>query len=301
MINPDFLTTLVQLSKTRNFTQTARALNMTQPGVSQHIRRLEEHFGAELVERGESRPTLTHAGWRLVEFAQKYSGEHNRLREEIQNESPYAGRVRMSSPGSWGLLIFDVMLRCAQKHPQLRTDLTTSPSSDIPRRVLADEIDVGYATVPSGDPKIHCEEFHRDALVIVLPKGQRPKTLEDYKRIGLVWHPDMPHLATRVFSKSFAEYQGIEEFPVRVSINQMNRVIDAIDAGLGFCILPRISVHYYRKGKNISSVTFKDCEEEQLYRLTLKGRKLPQRVQYLENEIRKTLRKFDCKGYEGAT
>src|SRR5690349_13516467 len=51
MINPSFLKTFVTLVETRSFTRTATRLGMTQPGVSQHLRWLEEYFGATLIER----------------------------------------------------------------------------------------------------------------------------------------------------------------------------------------------------------------------------------------------------------
>lgn len=290
MINPDFIKTFVTLAKTRHFTQTARLLHMTQPGVTQHIKKLEEHFGVPLIERGAATIVLTEAGRNLEEFGAKLQLDHERLRSSMLEEDPFVGTVRMSSPGSWGLLLLDVMVECAQKHPKLRVDLTTSPSSEIAQRVLSDEIDVGYSTIPSSDPRIQSDKFHSSPLWIVTPVNSRSKTLEDYKKLGLVWHPDVPYLLDRVFDSCFEGYTGIEDFPIRCSINQMARVLDTVEAGLGFSVLPSISVECYRNARKIRKVKASQCSNEQLYRLTLKKRNLPKRVEFVESQFIKALK-----------
>ena len=45
MFNPVWLNTFVTLVNTGHFTKTAEKLFMTQPGVSQHINKLENAFG----------------------------------------------------------------------------------------------------------------------------------------------------------------------------------------------------------------------------------------------------------------
>jgi DNA-binding transcriptional LysR family regulator len=45
MLNPNWLKTFVTLIDTGHFTKTAEKLFMTQPGVSQHINKLENSCG----------------------------------------------------------------------------------------------------------------------------------------------------------------------------------------------------------------------------------------------------------------
>ena len=45
------LLTLIELSKADSFTKAAKALNLTQPAVSQHVKQLEEEFDAKLFIR----------------------------------------------------------------------------------------------------------------------------------------------------------------------------------------------------------------------------------------------------------
>lgn len=65
MINPIWLRSFCTLVEVGHFTRTSERLNMTQSGVSQHIRKLEEQLEQVLLNRHGKRFTLTEAGERL--------------------------------------------------------------------------------------------------------------------------------------------------------------------------------------------------------------------------------------------
>ena len=62
MLNATWLDTFTTLCETGHFTRAAERLNMTQPGVSQHLRKLEAQLGQSLIAREGKSFTLTAAG-----------------------------------------------------------------------------------------------------------------------------------------------------------------------------------------------------------------------------------------------
>ena len=66
MINPIWLDTFITLVETGNFTRTAEQRFMTQPGVSQHIKKLEDVCNCELVIRLGKGIQLTEQGQRVI-------------------------------------------------------------------------------------------------------------------------------------------------------------------------------------------------------------------------------------------
>ncbi|MFP3467751.1 LysR family transcriptional regulator, partial [Leifsonia sp. SIMBA_070] len=71
-----------------HFGHAAARLEMTQPPVSQGLRRLEKELGVELIRRGPQGAVLTGAGRELlprarvlVDDAERFAGEARRLRE----------------------------------------------------------------------------------------------------------------------------------------------------------------------------------------------------------------------------
>lgn len=61
-VNKHQLETFAHLAKTLSFAETARALYVTQPAVSQQIARLEDEIGVQLIDRSGRRIALTAAG-----------------------------------------------------------------------------------------------------------------------------------------------------------------------------------------------------------------------------------------------
>ena len=71
MINPTWLDTFITLVETGNFTRTAEQRFMTQPGVSQHLKKLEEACQCELVIRLGKGIQLTEQGQRVYHYAKE--------------------------------------------------------------------------------------------------------------------------------------------------------------------------------------------------------------------------------------
>ena len=103
MINTTWLRTFCTLVEVGHFTRTAERLHMTQSGVSQHIRKLEEQLGAELLVRQGKQFSLSGAGERLYAEAQGILFALSNLEQTIAEDPPFEGSVRIMSPGSVGL------------------------------------------------------------------------------------------------------------------------------------------------------------------------------------------------------
>ena len=66
MLDPRRLLTFREVALHQSFSRAAVALSLTQPAVSQQIRRLEVQLGERLIERGRGSFTLTAAGELLL-------------------------------------------------------------------------------------------------------------------------------------------------------------------------------------------------------------------------------------------
>lgn len=86
MLNTHHLVTFKTLVETGNFTQTAQQLGLTQPAVSQHIKKLEQGLGAALVIRHGRTTELTHAGEVLFKHILNLEACYERFMEKWQQE-----------------------------------------------------------------------------------------------------------------------------------------------------------------------------------------------------------------------
>lgn len=77
---------LVALSRTLNFSKAAEELFISQPTLSQQIRKLEEELGVKLIERSTRSVKMTPIGARCVDLAQEAVDAAKRIEEIAQQE-----------------------------------------------------------------------------------------------------------------------------------------------------------------------------------------------------------------------
>ena len=142
---------------------------MTQSGVSQHIRKLEEQLDTDLLIRQGKQFSLTNAGEQLYREAGEILQRLSNLEQRIGEDPPYEGLVRLMSPGSVGLKLYPQLLTLQQQHPNLIIDYRFAPNSDIERALVNHEIDIGLMTDISDDVTVSCTPMAQEALVLITP------------------------------------------------------------------------------------------------------------------------------------
>ncbi|MEG0077048.1 LysR family transcriptional regulator [Anaerorhabdus sp.] len=79
--------TFLELCRTRNFTKTAEALNITQPAVSQHIKYLQEYYQTKLFFYEGKKLQLTSKGKVLLDFVSTIQADNTKLTELLQSHN----------------------------------------------------------------------------------------------------------------------------------------------------------------------------------------------------------------------
>src|SRR4051812_36325146 len=92
------LATFASAAELCSFTQTAKALGLTQAAVSQRIAALEHLLGVSLFHRQGGKISLTEAGKRLYPFTQRIFALHQEARQEVAGqETPLAGELSLAA------------------------------------------------------------------------------------------------------------------------------------------------------------------------------------------------------------
>ncbi|RJK96459.1 LysR family transcriptional regulator [Vallicoccus soli] len=110
------------IGDTGSFTGAAAALGLSQPAVSQRVRRLEREAGTALVERSGRRTRLTQAGEVLARHASTVLATLAAAEEEVAAVAGLrAGRVRLVAfPSSSATLLPRALRLLRDRHPGLR-------------------------------------------------------------------------------------------------------------------------------------------------------------------------------------
>lgn len=286
MINPRFLQTFLSLCATRHFTQTAAQLHMTQSGVSQHLKKLEESLGVTLFDRVGKQIEITPAGEKLRHFAQNYSRSEQVLRESLHHDSPFEGAAQIACSGSMAMQIYPALLDLQQQHEKLKIHLEAAPNSRIFDLLRDDHCDLGIVSQASNDPDFSFDLLGGDPLRLILPKGAKADWAS-LNRLGYINHPNGGFYAQQLLEANYPKhFKGMASLPLRGSVNQLMQILLPVSRGLGFTILPASTLTHsaYRSALTCASLDFPIYEK--LYLCAKKHKQQPARTQLLAQAIK---------------
>ncbi|WP_246109337.1 LysR family transcriptional regulator [Reinekea thalattae] len=272
--------TLVELG---HFTRTAERLHMTQSGVSQHVRKLEQQLGAELLVREAKRFHLSDAGERLYRESQSVLQSLVDL-QQVAEDSAYEGRVRVMSPGSVGLKLYPKLLQLQQRYPGLVIDYRFAPNAEVEKAMQASTLDVGFMTARSTLADIACTEVATEALQLVTPAHIEQPDWATLQALGFIDHPDGSHHANLLLSANYPEFQHIKWLEHKGFSNQIGMILEPVSMGLGFTVLPEHAVEAFAEVEKIRVQPLPTPVNETLYLCVHRHRSLARRMQTVIDE-----------------
>ncbi|MBB3229989.1 LysR family transcriptional regulator [Halomonas stenophila] len=287
MFNAQYFRTFITLVETGSFTRTARRLEMTQPGVSQHVRKLEQYLGKPLLDRQGRRFVLTEAGRRAYDYALKLFAEHEQFRHSLDDESLDSGECRLASPGSVGLMLYPFILGQQQMHTGLTVSYSFAFNHEIVTDVLAGRHDLGIVTEAVRHPDIDCEAWHQEPLCLVVPADFAGTGLADLMGIGFISYSDGVNHAGVLLRHNFpVEFRSMSHFPRQGFTNEVSMVLDAVARGLGFTVVSRLVLETSPWQRQVKELSLPHPVHETLYLVTRRGSRMPRRYTRLLKAFR---------------
>lgn len=286
MLNPRWLQTFCSLVEIGSFTRTAEKLFMTQSGVSQHVRKLEDQLGVELLIREHKAFSLTEAGRRLYSDGRALLVSLENLQVSVGEDPSHAGEVRIMSPGSVGLSLYPQLLDLQVDYPKLVIDYRFAPNDDIEAAVAEDAIDIGLMTRPPERPEIRGEPLGEEPLLLVMPVEYAP-TWQNLTTLGFIDHPDGHYHARKLISDNFEEFESTHQLTKRGFSNQIGLILEPVSRGLGFTVLPRYAVEAFPNPAAIASYPLAKPVSEPLFLVGQARKQRPRRVGTITDKIRK--------------
>lgn len=287
MINPVFLRTFMHLVKTSHFTRTAEQLHMTQPGVSQHIKKLEEHLGTALLHRHGKSFELTRAGELLYQYGVQQAEAESELQHKLAGDDPHTGECRLACSGSMAMQLYPNLLELQKQFGGLTFSVEAAPKTAIIERIKSNQSDFGIVTQPVNDPVLDSEYLGKDTLCLVLPRNT-DASWYSLQALGFINHPDGHHYAARVLETNFPDdFNGMTLLSESGYINQLSQILLPVAQGLGFTVIPKSSLDAFPFPDQLQSASLSVPVVEEVYLLTKKHRPLPKRYTLIRSLLSK--------------
>lgn len=144
-----YLDFFVTVAEERHFGRAARRLGMTQPPLSQGLRRLEDHLGVRLLDRGPHGVALTTAGRDLLPRSRSLLEDAAALHRAALRHVEEARTLRIGAVPGLGPRTGARLAAHAARHTGRRTSLTTGSTASLIDAVSAGTLDVAVAGHPA--------------------------------------------------------------------------------------------------------------------------------------------------------
>ncbi len=252
---------------------------MTQSGVSQHVRKLEQQLGAELLVRQGKQFSLSDAGERLYADAQDILLALWNLEQSVGEDPPYEGVVRVMSPGSVGLKLYTHLLALQSEHPELVIDYRFAPNNDVESAIAESAVDIGFMTSKSTLADVSCTPVAQESLLLVTPASVEEPGWDTLMTLGFIDHPDGSHHANLLLGANYPEFQHSNLFPRKGFSNQIGLILEPVSMGLGFTILPAHAVEAFQRPEQIKAHRLASAVSETLYLCAPRNRVLQKRME----------------------
>ncbi|MDO6428334.1 LysR family transcriptional regulator [Thalassotalea sp. 1_MG-2023] len=292
MLNPNWLKTFVTLIDTGHFTKAAQKLYMTQPGVSQHIRKLEEACEHQLIRRDKKSFDITEQGRLIYDYAKQLYKNEQQILEQLTFDDPFSGKCTLACSGALALILYPKLLTIQCRYTALIMQLKAAPNEQILTEVESGEVDLGLVTDVQDRRMLDVQKVGQEQLCLVVPADintdDEVDTEDTLMRLGLISHPDATHYLTRYFAQNdqlISVDFNVEKIPVTGYVNQISQILAPVASGLGFTVLPKSAVDSFNAREQLKVLETKKHVVETLYIVKKRGRSLPKRFDLIKTML----------------
>src|SRR5271167_1047372 len=269
MINLDQLRVFQAVAQARSFTRAADAVHLTQPGVSKHIKQMEEYFGIPLFDRLGKKVALTQAGEMLLAATLEIMASITAAEQRIDElKGLHGGKLVLGASFPIGTYVLPRILAVFRKqYPAVEVALDISLSEEIVAKILANKLDLGLVSHEAHDPRLAAREFMTDKLIAIAPSSHRwanKKRIKPQELLRETFIEAARGAGTRAVVEERLKARGIVLTNV-VDFGNTEGVKKAVEVGLGVSIQSRSVVQREISAGSLTGVSLAGMEAKLAY------------------------------------
>jgi DNA-binding transcriptional LysR family regulator len=233
----------------KSFSRAGKAVHLSQPTISSHIKDLEDHFSCRLIDRLSKEAIPTKAGELLYEYAKRMLA----LREETEAAlANYNGKIRgrlviggSTIPGTY--LMPQLIADFKRTYPDVIISLVIGDTDRIIEGVLEASLELGIVGARAETRKIVQEKLIEDEMRLIVPPDHR---WAGEKRVSLKRLVSEPFIlreqgsgTLRSLEQSLSECgYSIEDLNVVAELGSTQAICQGIKTGTGVSVISKLAV-----------------------------------------------------------
>ena len=261
-MNTDYLRYFSTLAELQHYGNAAKALNISQPGLSHAIRSLEEDFGLPLFEKTGRNVRLSPYGVELKKHIDVILNGLDELDQKISDFHREDKVIRIASVYPLaGSFIPELIQSCSVKFPFA---IYNGMTPDILQGLENMTYDLGFCSAqPSSELFEYCP-VQKSYVGIVVPKGHELITKEAFTFRDITTYPQIFFTRTSPMRKLqeqiYKDYQ-ISAAPA-CEAEEIEVILNMIEHGFGISVLPYLDIF---KNRNVDVLPLSETKWESTF------------------------------------
>ena len=261
-MNTDYLRYFSTLAELQHYGNAAKALNISQPGLSHAIRSLEEDFGLPLFEKTGRNVRLSPYGVELKKHIDVILNGLDELAQKISDFHREDKVIRIASVYPLaGSFIPELIQSCSVKFPFA---IYNGMTPDILQGLENMTYDLGFCSAqPSSELFEYCS-VQKSYVGIVVPKGHELMSKEAFTFRDITTYPQIFFTRTSPMRKLqeqiYKDYQ-ISAAPA-CEAEEIEVILNMIEHGFGISVLPYLDIF---KNRNVDVLPLSETKWESTF------------------------------------
>ncbi|MCB2156630.1 hydrogen peroxide-inducible genes activator [bacterium] len=257
----------LEVARQKNFSRAAEICHVSQPSLSQQIKKLEEEVDGPLFLRNRGRITLSPLGESFLKYAQTIMASVASAEEFVAETRSNARRtIRFGAiPTIAPYIVPQIFAAVSKSVPGIKFELLESQTEFLTEALTIGTIDFAIMSPPTSIDNI-CDHLtlRRDELLLTLPANHplakaRSITPAKLNEESIIMLEDSHCLARQV--SAYCATAGLTP-DVSIRGSQIETLLRLVELGFGLTFTPRIAVDDSKKRK----LVFRQISKDPCYR-----------------------------------
>lgn len=249
------------LAEKGSFSRAADELNISQPSLSQYVRRIEQDLGVILFDRAGGNVRLTDAGRVYIDAGKTILETERRMHNQFSDLSAFkTGTLTIGiAPTRCQYLMPEIVKRFATKYPGMHLVIKERFLGNLMEDAEHGAFDLCVATLPVDENKFEYELMMQEEVILAVPKTSTINTLLQKRRkfddihifpvvdIHAIDGADYVFLSetqpTQILMNKFCKEYGLS-IRNAVSCMSIETQFSMVKAGVGLALIPSSIAKY---------------------------------------------------------
>lgn len=232
-----------QVARLGSVTEASRHVDLSQPAVSQQLRRLEAELGATLFQRKGPHLMLTPAGHKLYELAMPTVARMDRLAitfRDLQSGTPTGDLDIAVGPTTAESVLPGYLRRFHAQHPGTAVNVAVVSDRERVRRLRDFEVDIAFSAVDLPQLDLDFRPVYSSRMVLITPASH---PLAGQGSVSIAEAASYPAVTPRLADSVCHTGEQYGQLPNRVTeVDGWGDIKRYVEEGVGIAFVPEICV-----------------------------------------------------------